>query len=294
MKKFLLLCAKTGFVFLFIGILLTIIGFKSFETKFQNWSDFPLIHHIKTTPMKVSKSDLSITDIETIKNISLEIPIGSLTIKQGDNLSLELGNKVAEYIYLEQDNTTLLLKSTVDKNSWRLLQNNLSNDEEFEISLVLPYNNLTLDTFTITMGYGEAVVSSIDCETFAFSIKAGEIKTDSITAQSMQFSIGAGEFTGNDLFTTENFSLDSGAGSVSLAGDLKGNVSIAGGVGETDITLYSNKNNYNISASTGLGDLKIDDNTVSAIGGHYSENNNAVNTLNITCGIGEINVDFNE
>ena len=66
------------------------------------------------------------------------------------------------------------------------------------------------------------------------------------------------------------------------------------GVGEIDINLKGQEEDYDYEVSCGVGDVKIGSHSYSALGNDKNIDNNADNTITLDCGVGQIRVMFQQ
>ena len=138
---------------------------------------------------------------------------------------------------------------------------------------------------------------------------AGKIQIENINAEKLYLELGAGETIIEKLNVTDDCKIESGAGKVSiLSGNinelnldmgvgkfevtsaLTGNSKINAGIGNLELNIQGNKENYTIKANKGIGSIKIDGKEVS----NDITYGNGENNIKIDGGIGEIKIDFKE
>lgn len=138
------------------------------------------------------------------------------------------------------------------------------------------------------------------------SAGAGSVTIDNLRANSLSIDLGAGEFIAKRLDAIDNAEIDGGAGSVTIAdgrlnnadvemgigelnltGELSGKSSIDYGIGETNLVLIGEDNDYKIELDKGLGEARLDgrvmsDDSVYGAGEKRIEIDGGVGELNIT------------
>ena len=126
-----------------------------------------------------------------------------------------------------------------------------------------------------------AVLREIDLD-----LGAGETLLSAICADEVDIDGGAGEV----LFTRCEISkldLDMGVGALDFRGRITGKADISLGVGKTDITLLGGKDKYRIVLEKGIGEIKVDGETVG-----NTKLGEGECTVDIDGGVGEINIKF--
>ena len=81
-----------------------------------------------------------------------------------------------------------------------------------------------------------------------------------------------------------------GVGQLNLTAALTGNCSLDSGVGEMNVTLLGNKEDYKLDLEKGIGNISVDGDNISGNGNI----GNGTNEVEIHGGIGAINVKFKD
>lgn len=201
-----------------------------------------------------------------------------LVIKQGSTLAAEADSK---YISCRQDGNRILI---TEKSQGPFGRSSKSR----KVTVYIPENTV----------FDEAEIN----------IGAGKLTADAINAKELSLDIGAGETVINSLNVTDEAEIDGGAGSIRiesgninnldadtgmgefiLRARLTGSSKIDHDIGEADISLVGNESDYAVTLDKGIGEARIDGKSVSS--GDYG---NGASSIDIDCGIGEINVNFVE
>ena len=96
---------------------------------------------------------------------------------------------------------------------------------------------------------------------------------------------GAGQVKITDSELT-NTDLDTGVGKLEFTGYIKGNSQVNCGIGEVILNLEGGKEIYSIRAEKGIGDIKINDESVS----NESTTGTGENRISVEGGIGNIKI----
>lgn len=88
----------------------------------------------------------------------------------------------------------------------------------------------------------------------------------------------------------DDLNLDMGIGSVEITSVITGNSKIDAGIGNLDLRIQDNKENYTIESDSGIGNIKIDGTKIS----DDSKYGNGKNIIKIDGGIGNIDIEFNK
>lgn len=229
---------------------------------------------------KKIKDEMSMINIETSEVATLDIDVAftNLIIKNGDLLIAETNN---ENINCKQNNQNLQIK---EKN-----HNWFSKNNKGDLVVYIP-DNLEFEKIKINAG-------------------AGKIQIENINTKKLYLELGTGETTIEKLNVTDDCKIESGAGKVSiLSGDINelnldmgigkfevtsaitGNSKVNAGIGNLELNIQGNKENYTIKTDKGIGSIKIDEKEV-ADDVTYG---NGENNIKIDGGIGSIDIEFEE
>lgn len=118
---------------------------------------------------------------------------------------------------------------------------------------------------------------------------------DAITADEFSFTVGAGEGNAYDRINAGEISLEVGVGVLDLdvieAWEIDGEC----GMGSLDATFAGREEDYFIKTEGGLSSIVIGGNELGGIAGNHSfGNKGAAHTAEFECGMGSINIDFEE
>ena len=161
--------------------------------------------------------------------------------------------------------------------------------EKAVLTIYVPVGTV-FENVNITTGAGRLTVDNLSAETIDFELGAGEVSIGSLVAtKSADIEGGAGRITvsGGAL---KNLDMDMGVGELNLTSAFSGECKLDMGVGESNITLIGNKDDYKLDLEKGLGSITVDGKDVSDFG----SSGNGTNKVDISGGIGAINVRFEE
>ena len=211
-----------------------------------------------------------------IKNLDTDISYANLDIKVGSELKIETDNK---YISAECKDGKLLVKE--NKHRWKYKSKTSS------LIIYLP-EDILLENVDIDAGAGEVKIESINSDNLNIDFGAGKATINNLVVnKSTRIDGGAGQI--NILNgSMNNLDLDIGVGEFNLKSKLTGENKIDAGVGEINIDLIGNSDDYKLNLDKGIGKLKLSGKNVKS--GTYGEGSNVVN---ISGGIGNINIEFN-
>lgn len=219
---------------------------------------------------------------QDIKKLDFNLAAGDITITTGDEFAIS-GSKITSEI--RNDGKTWYLESP--KRKWfHFLSNRVSGD--WEITIPRDYQ---LEEINISFAAADLEIEDLWAEDMTIHGGAGEAKIQNLKVDSsLDLKIAAGELKVNSGEITGDCRLDCGAGELNMElGKLDGSLEANCGMGQIAMTLPGERVNYKIDSQASLGQVQID-------GGEHdeqhSENHDIWAELDLTCGMGEITVDF--
>lgn len=231
------------------------------------------------------RADGTGSDFMNIRNLDFSLAAGDVTIKEGDSFSVS-GSSINSYV--SDDGKTWHLESPKPRKWYSWLYRH---GGEWEITL--PRNYSPFDTVTLNFAAADVDIESISAEHLTIAGAAGEADIQHmIASKSLDLTIGAGslEVEAGEL-NGESY-LKCGAGSIEMAlSQLKGTMNGDCGMGTIDLTLPGTREQYNIASQAGMGEVRIE----------HGKDNHSHQTgegilaeLDLTCGMGEIKVNFDD
>ena len=195
-------------------------------------------------------------DVKEVSTLKIDLACTNLDIKVGDNFKVETNNSK---IVFEENNGNAQIK---EKNKNWLNNNNNSSD-------LIVYIPKAIQNLYLELGAGDVHIENI-AVTQQIEINGGVGKTDlkSCKINNLQANLGMGEFT--------------------FYGELTGKNTISSGIGEVNLNLINNKEDYTIDVSKGIGTVVLDGENVEA----DRKYGDGEKYLDIDGGIGDINIKF--
>ncbi len=81
---------------------------------------------------------------------------------------------------------------------------------------------------------------------------------------------------------------------MNISGSIEGDCDISCGVGEIELTLRGDPDDYTYAADVGIGELMVDGQSFSGISNQVINRENSEYSFNIDCGIGRVVVDISK
>ena len=213
-----------------------------------------------------------------VSSLSLTLSGAKLKIQTADAFSVESNHK---YLSVGVENGQLRISETKQPFSF--------SSGGVTVVLNIP-EGFVFDEATVETGAGRVEIDALSADRLRLSLGAGEATIHRLTAHSRaEIEGGAGKLT-VDGGRLRNLNLDMGVGALSLTGRLEGQSTLDYGMGETVLTLVGDRKEYCIAVDKGIGEARIDGESVSD-GSVYGAGENRID---IDGGIGSLRIAFSE
>lgn len=209
-----------------------------------------------------------------IHDLDIRINGADLSIKEGEVFSVESNLK---HLKVEEKDDRLIIEET----------GKIFGTYTGAVLTVYVPAGTVFDNASLTTGAGRLTVENLSAETLELELGAGEVSIGSLIAtSSADIEGGAGRVTisGGAL---KDLDLEMGVGQLDLTSALTGHCKLDLGVGESNLTLIGNKDDYKLDLEKGIGKITVDGKPAAD---HSS--GDGTNAVEITGGIGTINVLF--
>lgn len=212
-----------------------------------------------------------------IHSLDVEINAADFVIVQGDEFSVE--SNLKNLSVLEEDGVLKIVEKTRFARSY----NGAS------LKLCIP-EDMVFENASIKTGAGRLTAQSFSANTLELKTGAGRVEFEHLEAsENVNIKGGAGEISIKDG-TLNNLTLDLGVGELNMTAKLLGESELKFGVGESDVTLLGNREDYSFDIRNGVGTINIDGVTASGfVGSGIGEN-----CVKIKGGVGSTNIEFQE
>ena len=210
--------------------------------------------------------------VNKINELHIDINYSKLEIKESQEFKVLTNNQKIKYTY---KNNNIYIKES-DKDF------NFSSRKQSEIVIGLP-KNTKFKLVKIDSGAGKIKLENISTENFDIEIGAGEVKINNLKVTNQtELEGGAGSLTVSNA-NINDADIDLGTGKFEFTGTMSGINKIDSGIGETNIDLLDELENYTIKASKGLGKININGKEQNTYGTGKTK-------ITIDGGIGSINI----
>lgn len=109
----------------------------------------------------------------------------------------------------------------------------------------------------------------------------------------VELDMGAAYCVAEDI-ATGRLEVTAGVGSVQYTGQVNEYVEVDTGVGDISLSLLGSETDYNYEIACGVGSVRVGGSNYSSLGGEHIVDNQAGRTMDLECGVGSIEINFNE
>ena len=213
---------------------------------------------------------------EDVEELIIDISAADLSIQTGDKFRIESNHK---YLKVKESNGKLILS---EEEKWLA-----SNPEGIRVVIYIPedvhFTSADLDT-----GVGSVKIESLSADVLDLDLGAGEAQIDRLTAaKRAKINGGAGELSIKQGML-RNVDLNLGVGELNLTGSILGESKLDYGIGEANVTLLGTEEDYRIELDKGVGEAKIEGESMQ----DDSVYGSGENRIDIDGGIGELHIEF--
>ena len=270
-QKIIKYCAVAFGIFLIITVISTVLsaGYRLLNAiGIINFKENSLLENMVTI------SD----DTEEFLSLNLDIKSSNLQIKTGDKFEVKTNNSNIKY---SNENGSIKIKE--DKlTNWLFGKIDIG-----ELVIYIPENMKQIDEVKINIGAGTVFIEQLNTKNLYLDLGAGNVTIDKLTvSEESKINGGAGNININSG-EIANVDLDLGVGNTKIKSDITGNSNINTGVGELNLYLSLDADNYKINVNKGLGKITFNDDKIlddTIIG-------NGENYIKISGGVGNINIE---
>jgi hypothetical protein len=207
---------------------------------------------------------------EGIQKLDFDLGCADITIRAGDSFSLEAEGVNSSKFQSRQDGDTWKIQcSDWSQGGFSLLRK--WKGEAPRIAITVPQGFVARE---LELGVG-----------------MGTLDAQGLEAQESEITVGMGEMVLSD-FRSGDCEMDVGMGTLELTGEIRGKSSIHCGMGSARLTLDGEPDDYDYTASAGIGSVEVDGQRAGGLGGDITRDTGASNRFQIDCGMGEVVLRF--
>lgn len=213
---------------------------------------------------------------EDIEKLDIELAAATIQITDGDTFSVQYSKQGARVQH--------------KKNTLKIEEKGIGiiGFERDSVIIVTIPSDMNVKNVDIESGAGAVNIDKLVCEKFELEFGAGEVTLGDVEFKSKaQFDCGVGKLTvKNGIMNNLEFS--SGVGDCNINAYLTGKANFEAGVGKVALSLLGEKQDYTVSAETGVGIISVDGQRLSD-GDIFGDGENKVY---IEGGVGAVKVSF--
>ncbi len=282
MKTFTKIWLGIAFVALGFGIILVIIVVASGGTIV----DLPTVSY--------QENYTGITDVD------MDIEYAEVQVIQGDGFSIDAEDIPENSLESYVENGTWIVRQNSD-NEFNIFGGRVHlgdirgwrwwNYDEPKITITMPAD-FTANSFKFCIGAGDVMIEQVLASKADFEVSAGRLVIeDASISDESNYIVGAGTIQLKEL-QANDISIDCGVGGVFIEGTITGNNDITCGVGDVELNLSGEEDDYSYDIESGVGTINIADHHYKAISDTKINNDGTIGNFKLDCSVGNITVDF--
>ena len=303
---------RTAFTIIGIGGLLIIIGIlmggsvkKTFYNEYhdEKWrmdEGFDMNDEYTDSVLSADTHEVQLSaNISVLKQLKADVSYVTLQIEPHDKQSVVYSitnntKKIGASVQVEGDTLTISTKKNRKWNWFSGWKRDRMGRSQTVITVKIPQNTV-FDTADINIGAALLTLDGFTAsQRFKLNTGAGEVDVKNITASNVNIQTGVGETVFHNCSFTDTV-MNTGIGETVFDGSVFKKLEINAGIGEIDMRINGKKDDYLINATSGIGSILIDGRSATGIDSTFRINNqNALHTIRVKAGIGEVDIKFTE
>lgn len=215
-----------------------------------------------------------------ITSVKIAVDGGEIEIREGKSDRIGISSDSYGVDYAVSDGMLVIR----DENEW------VFDGEKVVISLP---RDMTFEVIELCVGGGEIDAEYLDADKISVKVGGGEVTIEKMQTGELDADVGAGEFTVERGRVEGNATINVGVGETFFGGFVGGDAALRCGMG--DLSFYGedmNEADYNYAMTCGAGEITLNGSSYSGIGLHKRIDNGGRHTIDIDCGMGNIDVDL--
>lgn len=265
---------KTG------NFMTNIVSFSGSDSGFPNNTEFDTNYPV----LSGSQEATELGNSSTINKVDISLCSGMMYIKESQN----------EQIYIESADSSSY-QAYVEGNTLKInaFKNiiNPSNHYTNIITLYIPKDFMP-ETWDIDFAAGSLEIEHMNSSSnINIDVAAGELICHSLSTQNLNVDVGSasGEFSNA---VAENVTASVGAGDFEYKGIINKQLDLDVAAGDAEFQLSDDYQNHNYDIDCALGDVTIGETEFSALAVEKHINNQSDSTYTLSCGMGNIEIEF--
>lgn len=224
--------------------------------------------------------------VETIRNLDLDFDAADLKVLEGEDDShivVKIKGGKTDYFEGGMDGDTLKL-------SYGMKRQKSVPGITVEIPEGMSFGKLSMEIGASDVRFEP---EDIVCEELSMDAGAGSVSFQDLQVTGkLSAAINAGNITFEDM-VCQTAELDCDLGSVFMSGTIAGDLKAECNMGSIELCLAGNENDYNYDLSCDMGELSVNGEQYTDIGGSRKvTNQGAVGTIEVSCNMGTVYLDI--
>lgn len=222
-----------------------------------------------------------------IKSIECVIGVSNVTIESSgdeDKIYVEVDGDKRSDFSCKVENETLVISCEREIKSLKGLA-----DIGCDITLQLPETEF--EKMKLDVGAGNIEADTLKAKQMEIVIGAGNVELEKIKATELKGNVDAGNLSIDQLDAQKEIQLEVNAGRIEVDTAKKSKeITVECNMGEIEMELQGEENDYNIDLTCAMGNVSVGDYEIAGMDGSKNIDNDAANTINAECNLGNINI----
>lgn len=154
-------------------------------------------------------------------------------------------------------------------------------------------NGSCFDEVELTCGAGVAEIDNITANELEIEVGAGEVRVNFADVTKFSSNIGAGRVETSDMAAQE-VKLEVGMGECIYHGKILKELDAECDLGNMDITIEGSEKDYNYEIECAAGNIDLGGRSIAGLAAERNIDNSAPGTIELSCNMGNITVNFQE
>lgn len=214
-------------------------------------------------------------------------------------LELELNQSVVKFythdqesIWIQGANAKKYLKIEENGDILTLTDHRKRREKPVILEIYLPQR--TLEKLEIDLDATMFYAEDLKAEKIDINMGAGEAEVDAVHGDKLEIGLGAGVLAVKEVSAKEKAVLGVGTGEMTVQRFDGGDLELDCGVGSISVVAAGKEGDYNYALSCGIGSLNLNGRDYSGLGNEQTIDNHASKKITMDCGIGEIELKFED
>lgn len=236
------------------------------------------------------QSSKEIASAENIREIEMELGAGEITVKKSPDDRLYIQEEGDWHLKSRMDGGKLTLSANID------FVLDFFTDGENVINAgkaVVYLPEKTYDSIDIEMGAGVVTMGELVADSVSITVGAGEMSIESITADELKMEVAAGSCNIESMAVRE-LDADIAMGKFDGKGTVEQELNAQVGMGEITLKLTGKEADYDYSVDCGAGEVRIGNWGYEGIAGEEKKDNPGNKEIDVDCGMGSVDIRFEE